>query len=54
MPVAKRRPLFQAVLTIDALYTPPIEDSLDDQGAKRRFWDAFRSLGEWYAALPPY
>ena len=40
--------------TIDALYTPPIEDSLDDQGAKRRFWDAFRSLGEWYAALPPY
>jgi hypothetical protein len=21
--------------------------------AKRRFWAAFRALGEWYAALPP-
>jgi uracil-DNA glycosylase len=40
--------------TIDALYVPSIEESLDDQGAKRRFWDAFRVLGEWYAALPPY
>jgi uracil-DNA glycosylase len=40
--------------TIDALYVPAIEESLDEQGAKRRFWDAFRSLGSWYEALPPY
>lgn len=40
--------------TIDALYTPDIDDSLDEQDAKRAFWDAFRALGEWYAAQPPY
>jgi uracil-DNA glycosylase family 4 len=40
--------------TIDALYVPAIEASLDDQSAKRRFWNAFRALGEWYEALPPY
>ena len=28
--------------------------SLDDEGAKRSFWRAFRSLGDWYADLPPY
>ena len=28
--------------------------SLDDATRKRDFWDAFRMLGEWYAALPPY
>ena len=25
-----------------------------EQGAKRDFWDAFRVLGDWYAAQPPY
>ena len=40
--------------TMEALVVPPIEGSLDDQAEKRRFWDAFRVLGEWYAALPPY
>jgi uracil-DNA glycosylase family 4 len=40
--------------TIEALFVPAIEESLDDQAAKRRFWEAFRVLGEWYAALPPY
>jgi uracil-DNA glycosylase len=39
---------------IDALYVPNIDDSLDEHEAKQRFWDAFRALGEWYAALPPY
>jgi uracil-DNA glycosylase len=39
---------------IDALYVPDIDASLDEQDAKREFWDAFRVLGEWYAALPPY
>ena len=33
----------------DALYVPDIDASLDDESAKRSFWKAFRSLGEWYA-----
>jgi uracil-DNA glycosylase len=40
--------------TIEALYVPDIDDSLDSEGAKRRFWGAFRALGDWYADLPPY
>jgi uracil-DNA glycosylase len=40
--------------TIDALYVPDIDDSLDAEGAKREFWAAFRALGDWYAELPPY
>jgi uracil-DNA glycosylase len=44
----------QLTPTIDALYVPDIDDSLDEQDAKREFWDAFRVLGEWYAAQPPY
>jgi uracil-DNA glycosylase len=39
---------------IDALYTPDIDESLDEQDAKRAFWSAFRVLGDWYADLPPY
>ena len=39
---------------IDALYTPNIDDALDEQDAKRAFWSAFRVLGEWFAELPPY
>jgi uracil-DNA glycosylase family 4 len=39
---------------IDALYVPDIDGSLDDQDAKREFWAAFRMLGEWYDAQPPY
>ena len=38
----------------DALYVPDIDRSLDDERAKRAFWGAFRSLGEWYADFPPY
>jgi uracil-DNA glycosylase family 4 len=44
----------QLTPTIDALYVPNIDDSLDEQQAKRDFWDAFRVLGDWYAAQPPY
>jgi uracil-DNA glycosylase family 4 len=44
----------QLTPTIDALYVPDIDSSLDEQDAKREFWAAFRTLGEWYAALPPY
>jgi uracil-DNA glycosylase family 4 len=40
--------------TIDALYTPDIDDSLDEQPAKTRFWNAFKLLGEWWEDLPPY
>lgn len=40
--------------TIDALYTPDIDESLDEQPAKTRFWNAFKVLGEWWEDLPPY
>jgi uracil-DNA glycosylase family 4 len=40
--------------SIDALYVPDIDAALDEEGAKRRFWNAFRALGDWYAELPPY
>ena len=40
--------------TIDALYVPDIDQSLDEQQAKRAFWAAFRVLGDWYASQPPY
>jgi uracil-DNA glycosylase len=38
----------------DALLVPDIDDALDEEGAKRRFWRAFRTLGRWYDDLPPY
>ena len=44
----------QLTPTIDALYVPNIDDSLDEQEAKRAFWAAFRALGDWYSAQPPY
>jgi len=40
--------------TIQALYTPDIDESLDEQPAKTRFWNAFKLLGTWWAELPPY
>jgi uracil-DNA glycosylase family 4 len=40
--------------TIEALVTPDIDQSLDEQGAKTRFWNAFKALGPWWAELPPY
>ncbi len=40
--------------SIDALYVPNIDESLDEDGAKREFWAAFRVLGQWWADLPPY
>jgi uracil-DNA glycosylase family 4 len=46
--------LQQLTPSIDALYTPDIDGSLDEESTKRAFWSAFRQLGEWYAALPPY
>jgi len=40
--------------TIEALFTPDIDESLDEQGAKRDFWSAFRILGDWHESQPPY
>jgi uracil-DNA glycosylase family 4 len=40
--------------SIDALWTPNIDESLDEETAKREFWRAFRVLGDWYADFPPY
>jgi uracil-DNA glycosylase len=40
--------------SIEALFVPNIDDSLDEDGAKRAFWSAFRVLGQWWEDLPPY
>ena len=40
--------------SIEALYVPDIDESLDDEACKREFWSAFRMLGQWWAELPPY
>jgi hypothetical protein len=39
--------------SIDALYTPSIDEALDEEQAKRAFWKAFRVVGDWYAEFPP-
>jgi uracil-DNA glycosylase len=44
----------QLTPTIDAVYVPDIDASLDNESAKREFWSALRTLGDWYADLPPY
>ena len=40
--------------TIEALATPDIDASLDEQAAKTAFWNAFKLVGAWWAELPPY
>jgi uracil-DNA glycosylase family 4 len=40
--------------TIEALYAPDIDESLDEQAQKTRFWNAFKPLGMWWESLPPY
>jgi uracil-DNA glycosylase len=44
----------QLTPSIDALYVPNIDEALDEEDSKREFWSAFRVVGEWYEALPPY
>ena len=44
----------QLTPTIEAIYVPDIDASLDNESAKREFWKAFRVLGSWYEDLPPY
>ena len=40
--------------TIEALVVPDLDGSLNDEESKRQFWQAFKALGTWYDALPPY
>ncbi len=40
--------------TIEALAVPDIDSALDEAPAKTTFWNAFKSVGPWWAALPPY
>jgi uracil-DNA glycosylase family 4 len=40
--------------TIAAIVTPDIDASLDETGAKTRFWNAFKAVGPWWSELPPY
>jgi uracil-DNA glycosylase len=40
--------------TVEALFVPDIDASLDEQAAKTAFWNAFKVVGSWWAELPPY
>jgi len=40
--------------TVQALFVPDIDASLDEAPAKTQFWNAFKALGPWWAELPPY
>jgi uracil-DNA glycosylase len=40
--------------TIEALAVPDIDSSLDEAPAKTAFWNAFKTVGPWWASLPPY
>jgi hypothetical protein len=40
--------------TIECLVTPDLDASLDEQGTKKAFWEAFRAIGPWFSELPPY
>ena len=51
---AKPVELQQWTPTVEALYVPDIDASLDEQAAKTRFWRALKALGPWWAELPPY
>lgn len=46
--------LQQLTPTIQALVTPDIDSSLDEQPSKTAFWNAFKTLGEWWSSTPPY
>ncbi len=40
--------------TVAALVVPDIDASLDEAPAKSQFWNAFKAVGPWWEALPPY
>jgi uracil-DNA glycosylase len=51
---AREGELQQLTPTVEALFTPDIDASLDEQSEKTRFWNAFKRIGPWWAELPPY
>jgi uracil-DNA glycosylase len=51
---AKEAELQHLTPTVEALYMPDIDASLDEQSEKTRFWNAFKTIGPWWAELPPY
>jgi uracil-DNA glycosylase family 4 len=55
VPVEARPGEIQALTpTIDVIYTPDIDESLDEAPAKTQFWNAFKAVGTWFSELPPY
>jgi len=40
--------------TVEALVCPDIDAALDEQAAKRAFWESFKAIGPWWSELPPY
>lgn len=38
----------------EVLFTPDLDECLDDEPAKRAFWNAFKRLGDWHERLPPF
>lgn len=40
--------------TCEAIWCPDIDESLDRPASKQVFWQAFRTLGAWYADKPPF
>jgi uracil-DNA glycosylase len=53
-PVEQAEDLQRFTPTIEALTVPDIDSSLDETAAKTAFWNAFKTVGSWFAALPPY
>ena len=59
LPMAKPIARAEGVLarltpSCEVLLTPDIDVSLDGDAEKRAFWSAFRMVGEWWTAHPPY
>ena len=42
-------PIFDMTVAV-----PDIDRALDEAPAKTAFWNAFKAVGPWWAALPPY
>ncbi len=40
--------------TAQLLFVPDVDASLDEAPAKTKFWQAFKTVGSWWAELPPY
>jgi len=53
-PIENNAELQRFTPTIEALVVPDIDSSLDEQASKTAFWNAFKTVGTWFAALPPY